>query len=138
LNNIRSLIAIFDATIYKDDFIMLPGDEVVEKKHKNVKFLTAMDNGTDLGLQKTRKFPGLGAPVFKIDFQALFPEAYGDVGEKKDPILPVVSSGASLPDVPKIVENEIATELEVANTAHHKAVVRARNENYTKFKVRFE
>jgi len=49
-----------------------------------------------------------------------------------------VSSGASLPDVPKIVENEIATELEVANTAHHKAVVRARNENYTKFKVRFE
>jgi hypothetical protein len=68
LNNIRSLIAIFDATIYKDDFIMLPGDEVVEKKHKNVKFLTAMNNGTDLGLQKTRKFPGLGAPIFRVDF----------------------------------------------------------------------
>lgn len=50
LNNIRCLIVIFDAAVYKEDFIMLPGDEVVEKKHKNVKFLTAMDNGTDLGL----------------------------------------------------------------------------------------
>lgn len=48
LNNVRGLIEIFNATIYKDDFIMLPGDEIVEKKHKNVKFLTAMDANTDL------------------------------------------------------------------------------------------
>lgn len=44
LNNIRCMIAVFDATIYKDDFIMLPGDEVIEKKHMNIKFLTAMDS----------------------------------------------------------------------------------------------
>jgi len=74
---VRGLIAIFDATIYKDDFIMLPGDEIVEKKHKNVKFLTAMDANTDLSRQKTRKFPGLGDPVFKVDFAKLFPESVG-------------------------------------------------------------
>jgi len=43
LSNIRAFVAIFDATIYKDDFIMLPGDEITEKKHMNIKFLTAMD-----------------------------------------------------------------------------------------------
>jgi len=42
LNNIRSLIKLFDGIIYKEHFIMLPGDEIVEKKHKNVKHLMAM------------------------------------------------------------------------------------------------
>jgi len=37
------MIKLFDALIYKDHFIMLPGDEIVEKKHKNVKHLMAMD-----------------------------------------------------------------------------------------------
>jgi hypothetical protein len=55
---------------------MLPGDEIIEKKHKNIKFLTAMDANTDLSRQKTRKFPGLGPSVFKIDFAKLFPEIY--------------------------------------------------------------
>jgi len=56
---------------------MLPGDEIVEKKHKNVKFLTAMDQNTDLSRQKTRKFPGLNDPVFKVDFAKLFPDSVG-------------------------------------------------------------
>ena len=77
LSTVRCLIAVYDATIYKDDFIMLPGDEITEKKHKNIKFLTAMDGGGDLSRQKTRKFAGLGAPVFKVDFGALFPDQYG-------------------------------------------------------------
>mmetsp|Transcript_41807 Transcript_41807/g.63874 ORF Transcript_41807/g.63874 Transcript_41807/m.63874 type:complete len:434 (+) Transcript_41807:2820-4121(+) len=41
LNNVRSLIAIFDRLIQKAAFIMLPGDEIVEKKHGNIKILTA-------------------------------------------------------------------------------------------------
>jgi len=28
--------------------------------------------------QKTRKFPGLGKPVFKIPFTRLFPDLYGN------------------------------------------------------------
>ena len=43
LNNTRSMIKLFDALIYKEHFIMLPGDEIVEKKHKNVKHLMAME-----------------------------------------------------------------------------------------------
>lgn len=42
LSNTRSLIKLFDAILIKEQFIMLPGDEIVEKKHKNVKHLMAM------------------------------------------------------------------------------------------------
>lgn len=108
---------------------MLPGDEIQEKKHKNIKFLTAMDGGGDLSRQKTRKFAGLGASVFKVNFEALFPDQYGkkeDVTASQDLI------------VPEIKENEICTEVEVENTAHHKAIVRGRDSSYNKFKGRFE
>lgn len=72
LNNTRALIKLFDAVIYPEHFIMLPGDEIVEKKHKNVKHLMAMEANTDLSKRATRKFPGLGQPVFQIDFERQF------------------------------------------------------------------
>ena len=69
LNNTRALIKLFDGVIYKEQFIMLPGDEIVEKKHKNIKHLMAMDNNTDLSKRATRKFPGLGHSIFQVDFE---------------------------------------------------------------------
>lgn len=33
--------------------------------------------------------------------------------------------------------NELTAEVEVENTVHHKAIIRARNENYSEFKQRF-
>ena len=41
LNNVRVLIRLYDSLLYKEDFIMLPGDEIIEKKHQNIKMLTA-------------------------------------------------------------------------------------------------
>ena len=127
LNNTRSLILLFDRIIYKEHFIMLPGDEVSEKKHKNVKHLIAMERNEDLSRRETRKFPGLGQPIFKIDFAKMSP-AY------------VEEPPASSQDVTaeKVVENEVNTEVSVQNTAHHKAIIKARNEFYNKFKKRFE
>ena len=58
------MIKLFNAIIYKEHFIMLPGDEIVEKKHKNIKHLMAMDNNTDLSKRATRKFAGLGHSIF--------------------------------------------------------------------------
>ena len=55
---------------------MLPGDEIVEKKHKNIKHLMAMERNEDLSRREMRAFPGLGACNFKIDFGKLSPEAY--------------------------------------------------------------
>ena len=78
LNNTRALIKLFDAIIYKDHFILLPGDEIVEKKHKNIKHLMAMDANTDLSKRATRKFPGLGLPIFQVDFEKQF-EAYKNI-----------------------------------------------------------
>jgi hypothetical protein len=48
---------------------MLPGDEIVEKKHKNIKHLMAMEQNTDLSKRATRKFPGLGSNIFRVDFE---------------------------------------------------------------------
>ena len=67
LNNTRALIVLFDRVIYKEQFIMLPGDEIVEKKHKNIKHLIAEERKEDLSRRETRSWPGLGHPIFKID-----------------------------------------------------------------------
>ena len=57
---------------------MLPGDEIVEKKHANIKVLTAKKESADLSKRTSRKWPGLGASVFEIDYPSLFPE-YSDL-----------------------------------------------------------
>ena len=81
LNNLRGLIRCYDCLLYKEDFIMLPGDEIVEKKHQNIKTLTAQAQKQDLGKRPVRKWPGLGPCVFEIDFAALF-EQYKDFKRK--------------------------------------------------------
>merc|ERR1711934_1184552 len=78
LNNVRALIKIFDALLPKAAFIMLPGDEIVEKKHANIKMLTAQMESADLSKRATRKWPGLGPSVFEVDYAALF-EEYKDL-----------------------------------------------------------
>ena len=60
LNNVRSLIRVFDKLVPRASFIMLPGDEIVEKKHANIKMLTAQAESADLSKRATRKWPGLG------------------------------------------------------------------------------
>lgn len=102
LNNMRSLVVLFDRVIYKDHFIMLPGDEISEKKHKNVKHLMAMERNEDLGRRDTRSFEGLGAPIFKIDFSKLNPEAYGHLTERPD---------TADKEERKVPENELNTEV---------------------------
>jgi len=77
LNNVKALILLFNNLVYKENFIMLPGDEVIEKKHKNVKHLIAIERNEDLSRRETRSFPGLGPSVFKVDFAKLFPDMYG-------------------------------------------------------------
>ena len=68
LNNLRALISVFDKLIPSSAFIMLPGDEIVEKKHGNIKMLTAQMESADLSKRLTRKWPGLGENVFKINY----------------------------------------------------------------------
>ena len=121
MNNVRVLVLLFNNLIYKENFIQLPGDEVIEKKHKNIKHLIAMERNEDLSRRETRSFPGLGASVFKIDFAKLFPEAYG--------VAPVESGQPSEREV-QLVQNEINTDITVMNTPYHKHIVKARNDAY--------
>lgn len=124
---------------------MLPGDEIVEKKHKNIKHLMAMDANTDLSKRATRKFPGLGPSIFQVDFEKQF-AAYRDLdGAAEGGAASAMSKPDSPPQVSATgaegadgVQNELASQVEVQNTNHHKAIVRARNENYGEFKQRFQ
>lgn len=130
LNNVRALISIFDRLIPNTAFIMLPGDEIIEKKHGNIKMLTAQMESADLSKRATRKWPGLGENVFNIDFAKLFPE-YDETENKEGE--PVAATPTKEPE-----SNEIISEIEVQNTVHHKSIVKARNEYYKTFKNRFE
>jgi hypothetical protein len=60
LSSVRALILLFDNSVYKEHFIKLPGDEIVEKKHKNIKHLMAMERNEDLSRRPSRSYPGLG------------------------------------------------------------------------------
>lgn len=71
LSNVRALILLYNNVIYKENFILLPGDEITEKKHKNVRHLMAMERNDDMSRREMRLFPGCGACVFKIDFSKL-------------------------------------------------------------------
>lgn len=120
LNNVRALIKLFDGLVYREDFIMLPGDEIVEKKHKNIKLLTAAAQNTDLSKRPTRKWPGLGPNIFKVDFSQF--EEYKNIGMEGDEAQNRPNSGTVQPA--EIAQNEINTEVEVQNTPHHKAIVK--------------
>ena len=62
---------------------MLPGDEITEKKHANIKMLTAQMESADLSKRATRKWPGLGPSVFEVDYAALF-EEYKDLKKEAE------------------------------------------------------
>lgn len=106
LNNMRALISLFDKVLYKNQFINLPGDEIVEKKHKNIKHLIAQERNEDLSRRETRKWPGLGNPIFKIDLTQLSPKMYP----------PGEDTAGEL----KVEQNELNAEAELQNTPHHK------------------
>jgi len=89
--------------------------------------LTAQMSSADLSKRKTRKWPGLGAPPFQIDYGKLFPQYREGNAEEDKP---------STPSEEKT--NEIIAEIEVMNTDHHKSIIKARNEFYAVYKTRFE
>ena len=76
-----------------------------------------------MGKRAVRKWPGLGASIFEIDFASLS-ESFKDFKEEGQ--------------APAGSPNELSADIEVGNTDHHKQIIKARNEYYTSFKVRFE
>lgn len=71
LNNLRCLLSLYNRILYKEHFIKLPGDEIVEKKALNIKILTAKHQGHDISFKPKRKWKGLGKNPFNIDLTKL-------------------------------------------------------------------
>jgi len=68
--------------------------------------LIAQERNEDLSKRETRKFPGLGASVFRIDFSK-----YSDAGYPSNE--PPKTSSMNINDVPAIPENEINTDVTI-------------------------
>ena len=124
LNNVRSFITIFDGLLVKDNFIMLPGDEIVEKKHQNIKLLTASMTNTDMSKRPTRDWAGLGENVLIVNYDDMLDEESKDQDEQ--PAEPAPKE-----------EDEITGQVTLKNTDHHKSIVKARNRFYELYKSRF-
>ena len=105
LNHFRGFIKVYDGMIIKEDYIMLPGDEIVEKKHQNIKVLTAMQMKQDIAKKDKRKWPPVGPNLFIIDYGSLF-DNYKEF--KQDPT------------EENTVSNELSGEVEILNTEQHK------------------
>ena len=93
----------------------------------------------DLSKRTTRKWPGLGPNVFIVDYGALFEDFKEFMDDEEDaqeanapPTQPPPAKGkgaeAEAPKKDDAKDNEISTEVEVQNTDHHKAIIKARNE----------
>lgn len=132
LSNVRALILLFNNVIYKEHFILLPGDEITEKKHKNVRHLMAMERNDDMSRREMRNFPGCGACVFKIDFSKLQADMNASPADSGATNMQTDSDNGK-----QIPVNEINTEVSVKNTQHHKMIIKARNESYELYKTRF-
>lgn len=143
LNNLRCLLKLYNALVYKEHFIKLPGDEIEVKKKLNIRVLTAKYQGKDLSTQPKRKWKGLGPNPFKVDLTK-----YDTFAEFAKPEVEKVQEEPEKPkgkdagkkgveeELPKI--NEIAEDIEIENTAHHKAIIKNRNEYFEKFTARFK
>lgn len=123
----------------------MPGDECVEKKHLNIRNLMAMEQNQDLSKRETRKWPGLGYPVFyMIDLEKLSPSYIAAQQNQSRPVSGKEPAGtakssarATESEEIKVPENELNTEVILKNTASHKALIKARDQYYNHFKKRF-
>ena len=108
------MIHLFDRLPQKSIFIHLPGDEIVEKKHANIKKLTAQMSNSDMSKKATQKWPGLGPNIFQIDLNTLMPEYEEAKNSEQD-------ANKIVQEIPK---NELTSEVELKNTIHHKSIIK--------------
>ncbi len=136
------------ASLYhKGHFILLPGDEVSEKKHKNVKALYKEKNKMgDPAKKHVRIWKGFGKNPFNVDLFALASYA----GLKPEGWQPEEKSDTPTPPAPKEQKkgqpkqaaqpdsDEMLQESETPNTLHHKALMRSRTEIFRRYVEKFQ
>jgi len=144
INNLRCLLKLYNSLVYKEHYIKLPGDEIVEKKKLNIKVLTAKYNGQDLSTKPKRKWKGLGPNPLVVDLTKY--ESFAEFQKPEPPKVEEEKAGkpagkdagkkGAEEEAPKV--NELSDDIEIENTVHHKMIIKNRNEYYTKFAERFK
>ena len=126
LNTTHSGLLIYSSMLFNDDFILLPGDDVSEKKHLNVKNLMVQrekEGGyverTNRGLME--KWKGLPKAAFEIDF-TVRPEYKKPESTEEE----------------KKAEEGMTEPVESIKTSYHKILVKQRDESFKRFKLFFD
>ena len=129
LNNTKADIQIYSSLLFNEDYILLPGDDVSQKKHLNIKNLVVQREKEGGYVERTNrgateKWRGLPKAAFEID--------YSSRPEFKKPENP-----ASPPEEKKH-EVEMTEEIQSIKTSYHKAMVKQRDESFKRFKAFFD
>ena len=148
LNNLKALLKIYASLYNKGHFILLPGDEVSEKKHKNVKALYKEKNKMgDPNKKHIRVWKGFVKNPFNVDlfnlpnYAGLKPEGWAPPEFKsetpppapKDPKKSQAKQPAAAADT-----DEMLNESETPNTIHHKTLMRSRTEIFKRYVEKFQ
>jgi len=128
LNTTAAGLQIYSSLLFNDDFIMLPGDDISEKKHLNIKNLMVQKEKEGGYVEKTnrgtiQKWKGLPKMSFEIDFLSK--------PEYKKPDAPVEEKKEN----PEIIMTD---EIESIKTTYHKAIIKQRDESFKRFKAQFD
>lgn len=142
VNNYEFLLVFFDNVLLFEDFIRLPGDEEIVKKHDSLKTLlkrkqkgTLIDTSSERSI--TKVWPGLLVNSFqigdkKIEYVSpIIPDPKAEKNQKKDP--------KKDKDAPPEGEKIDATrEMKSFKTYRQKAVLKDRNNSLNEYKKKFD
>ena len=127
LNTTSSNIYIYSALFFHEDFILLPGDDVSEKKHLNIKNLMVQREKEGGYVERTNrglleKWKGLPKKAFEVDFtnRPEFKKEDKQEEEKKEP------------------GEENTEAIESIKTSYHKILIKQRDESFKRFKLFFD
>ena len=130
LNTTSAGLSIYSSLLFNEDYVLLPGDDISEKKHLNVKNLMVQKEKEGGYVERTNrstkeKWKGLLKAAFDIDFAAR--KEY-----KKDHLAPEEKKAEG-------GEGSLFTsEIETIKTVYHKAMIKQRDESFKRFKTFFD
>ncbi len=131
LNTTHAGLTIYSSLLFNDDFILLPGDDVSEKKHLNIKNLMVQHEKEGGYVERTNrgtveKWKGLPKGAFDVDFASR--------PEYKKP----VPEGEAPPEEKKHDESSLTDPIESIKTGYHKMLIKQRDESFKRFKTFFD
>jgi len=150
LNTTKADLVIYSSLLFHEDFMVLPGDDIAEKKHMNIKKLMIQKEKGGYIESNNRgaleKWKGLPKKAFKIDYQSLPEYKIEDaeseqiIEEVKKEVKKEIKKDAKKESKKEEPEEDpnFTEELKSIKTIYHRALIKQRNESFKNFKNLFD